>query len=481
MFGGDEVGAIVLDMGSHSTRVGYAGEDTPKAILPSQVGPGGYVGETKLARAVSNVELTPVMQHGVITDWNAAETLISHALHNVLQADPTEGPLLFSEPVFNSRSARETLAELAFETFGAPAFFVAKDAVLSAYAAGKPSGVVFSSGGQVSVASVVSDGYVLQNTIVRNHAVAGNSLNLGILNLLEENGINVVPRHGFSVSQDGNVVYNQPEGMTHSFDSFVRARIVDDLKASLCALSPSSTFDIAGVAPTPYELPDRTLFEWQYQRFMIPEVMFRPKWLYELQFKDGSSSSSSSSSSATSGVVDMDIQSSTTSTTSSTTTPATSSSSSSSSSFVAPPPLATAGVVRSQEWMAKPGIKYNTVDPIPVDIGSRDDSLGVHEMIFKAGTLADIDLRRDIFSSVILAGGNTLFPNFADRVKADLAALLPSTYKLKVTAFNSKNERRFAPWIGGSILGSLGSMHSLWISKEEYQEHGASLVGKKCP
>ena len=26
----DEVGAIVVDMGSHTTRVGYAGEDMPK-------------------------------------------------------------------------------------------------------------------------------------------------------------------------------------------------------------------------------------------------------------------------------------------------------------------------------------------------------------------------------------------------------------------------------------------------------------------
>lgn len=31
----DEVNAIVIDVGSGSTRVGYAGEDTPKAVYPS--------------------------------------------------------------------------------------------------------------------------------------------------------------------------------------------------------------------------------------------------------------------------------------------------------------------------------------------------------------------------------------------------------------------------------------------------------------
>lgn len=33
--GGDEVGAIVMDIGMHSTKAGFAGEDTPKAIFPS--------------------------------------------------------------------------------------------------------------------------------------------------------------------------------------------------------------------------------------------------------------------------------------------------------------------------------------------------------------------------------------------------------------------------------------------------------------
>lgn len=37
-FGGDEVGAMVLDMGATTTRFGFAGEDCPKLIFPSSVG-----------------------------------------------------------------------------------------------------------------------------------------------------------------------------------------------------------------------------------------------------------------------------------------------------------------------------------------------------------------------------------------------------------------------------------------------------------
>ncbi|KAJ8425188.1 hypothetical protein Cgig2_029414 [Carnegiea gigantea] len=35
MSGGDEVSAIVIDLGSHTCRAGYAGEDAPKAVFPS--------------------------------------------------------------------------------------------------------------------------------------------------------------------------------------------------------------------------------------------------------------------------------------------------------------------------------------------------------------------------------------------------------------------------------------------------------------
>ena len=37
-YGGDEVGALVLDIGSHSVRAGYAGEEQPKCVFPNCTG-----------------------------------------------------------------------------------------------------------------------------------------------------------------------------------------------------------------------------------------------------------------------------------------------------------------------------------------------------------------------------------------------------------------------------------------------------------
>ena len=38
IYGGDEIGGVVFDFGSNSIRAGFAGEDTPKVDLPTNIG-----------------------------------------------------------------------------------------------------------------------------------------------------------------------------------------------------------------------------------------------------------------------------------------------------------------------------------------------------------------------------------------------------------------------------------------------------------
>lgn len=35
MYGGDEVAALVIEIGSANAKAGYAGEETPKSVFPS--------------------------------------------------------------------------------------------------------------------------------------------------------------------------------------------------------------------------------------------------------------------------------------------------------------------------------------------------------------------------------------------------------------------------------------------------------------
>ena len=40
-------------------------------------------------------------------------------------------------------------------------------------------------------------------------------------------------------------------------------------------------------------------------------------------------------------------------------------------------------------------------------------------------------------------------------------------------------ERKYSVWIGGSILASLSTFQQMWISKQEYDESGPSIVDRK--
>ena len=76
-----------------------------------------------------------------------------------------------------------------------------------------------------------------------------------------------------------------------------------------------------------------------------------------------------------------------------------------------------------------------------------------------------------------LSGGTTMFSGIADRMQKEITALAPSTMKIKIIA---PPERKYSVWIGGSILASLSTFQQMWISKQEYDESGPSIVHRKC-
>ncbi|CAF2437024.1 unnamed protein product [Rotaria sp. Silwood2] len=77
----------------------------------------------------------------------------------------------------------------------------------------------------------------------------------------------------------------------------------------------------------------------------------------------------------------------------------------------------------------------------------------------KAGFAGD-DAPRAVFPSIV-----------------EITSLAPSTMKIKIIA---PPERKYSVWIGGSILASLSTFQQMWISKQEYDESGPSIVHRKC-
>jgi len=102
---------------------------------------------------------------------------------------------------------------------------------------------------------------------------------------------------------------------------------------------------------------------------------------------------------------------------------------------------------------------------------------GIHMAAFNSIMKCDLDIRRDLYGNIVLAGGNTMFPGIADRMLKEVEALAPSSMKIKIIA---PPERKYSAWIGGSILASLSAFQPMWISKQEYDESGPSIVQRKC-
>ena len=105
------------------------------------------------------------------------------------------------------------------------------------------------------------------------------------------------------------------------------------------------------------------------------------------------------------------------------------------------------------------------------------ESPGVHETVHATIMKCDVDLRRDLFAHVVLSGGTTMLPGFAERMAKEVVALAPSSMKVRIIA---TPERKYSVWIGGATLASLSTFQQMWISKHEYDEAGPGIVHRKC-
>jgi actin len=138
---------------------------------------------------------------------------------------------------------------------------------------------------------------------------------------------------------------------------------------------------------------------------------------------------------------------------------------------------------------------------------------GIHHMILEAIQRSPSPQWGAMFSNIVASGGSTMFPGFGDRlteemkklvdtekvslshppasvfkdpscslskIPADLCGHLKTRYlapRIKVIA---PPERKYSVWIGGSILASLSTFQNAWITKEEYEEIGPTVVDRKC-
>ena len=110
--------------------------------------------------------------------------------------------------------------------------------------------------------------------------------------------------------------------------------------------------------------------------------------------------------------------------------------------------------------------------------GESNELISISRMVIDSLGKCDDDVRNDINESICLIGGNTLMKNFPEKLRMELSD------NKDTGSFNLSfvPERQFSSWVGGSIMSSLDNFQYMWVTKEEFDEKGKTLVSidSKC-
>jgi len=531
MYCGDETGSFIGEIGSHVSRFGYGGEDSPKYVVPSLCFESdnaetsnlhvstscyrrkgtNYRTPLRSVQVPSDLSEQPIVdpasflqQGDSIEDWDAYETLWQSAfdsLHVTDQFKHTKGggnykqnsaasgvtsgtvqatqisdgkcvhPLLIVSPgcthrvgstAYDQAAHRKEmsqLTELVMEKLCAKAMFVAPAPMLAAFAHGRQTALVVDIGASGCRATPIVDGLVMKQAQRRNGRGGDWLGNVQWQALLKEKAGVVRPRYLVNNASDKNT--STGRGIFHRW-------AMQDLMYE---------FRTSG---------NVSLAHWWYD----PTVPFLYKDEEKKKKKTGSDdedneddgSDGSSSDGDNNGQANNLL---------------TTSSGNGSAIYELPDgtlvDLTTRigkDLCRIPELLFSEELPFLTEDygqkhPNAADVYNEHPSLTnlpLPQLIHNSlSAVADVDARKELATSILLTGGSSRFVNMEQRLSLEMPRITSSAFKCKVTASHNAIERSCAPWIGGSILSSLGSFQQLWLSRTEYEEYGTTLAVQRFP
>ncbi|KAH3766576.1 actin subfamily protein [Pelomyxa schiedti] len=245
---------IVVDTGSSYVKGGVAGEDIPRCLVPTIVGYEDdyiFVGPNALKK--DKLKVTCPVDPRSDVDWEGIGEIWEHTFLEELGIDPTAHPMLLTELPNMSAKSREEMTDVFFNNLCVPALHIANPAVLSLYSLGLFTGLVVDCGNRLQIVPVI-DGHVIEEAVYKlKRGVAG----------LTEHMARLLTRKGY--------FFNMASAM--------QTDTVRKLKESVCYVALEPEKELARKEREilmNYTLPDGKVVTVGQERFLCPEVLFKP-------------------------------------------------------------------------------------------------------------------------------------------------------------------------------------------------------------
>eukprot|EP01156_Anaeramoeba_ignava_P008257 Anaeramoba_ignava/a357429_26.p1 GENE.a357429_26~~a357429_26.p1 ORF type:complete len:259 (-),score=62.32 a357429_26:26-802(-) len=106
-----------------------------------------------------------------------------------------------------------------------------------------------------------------------------------------------------------------------------------------------------------------------------------------------------------------------------------------------------------------------------------EETPNIAEIMYNTNSKSDVSIRKDLCGNIILDGATSLLPGLVERTKEEFDYLIPITIRSKFVRFDKNS---ISSWLGGSILSSLRTFGSMWVTKWDYDNEGPAVVHRKC-
>jgi actin-like protein 6A len=287
------VSPYVLEIGSYTTRAGYAGCDLPTKIhrtetLSISTPDGEQFYSYNPIFLNSNVDLENArvvrpIQGNSIPDWDVMEEYLDYILSGS-RIELSDTPLLLVEPPVHIRENRIKFVEMLFEKLDSCGVSFAKSSLMSAYLSSRENALVVDIGAYNTYVTPVHEGFIMNKAMMMynfggtHFSIKKTNSHLGevLTDELRKVVLNKYPSvFDFSFVRNRNI-YTNP-----TVRDFMERKICADIKHSCAKMSDVKLEDgwkyNEIVEKTTYELPDERTITVGKEGYEIPEIMVNPE------------------------------------------------------------------------------------------------------------------------------------------------------------------------------------------------------------